>query len=243
MSGSAHQKSCSLGRSGYCIAASPQRSRFCRFRTACERVALVGTLRPVWPCSHSRSTPTGSRPVNVLPFLNWLFTRMAPPCPSTNHRRTSMHPVSSLKVGCREGFLRLSLGIQMQNIGTPRPNPRRLALHRGRISGTPQLAAGEMVGGPGATDDDLTALELASRRRAAVLVLLHRAGINQMSDIHQKSAASGLAADLLIQRIQQLMNLDRDRPGLALAFPLARGLGAQPQQIFASHHIGAEPYP
>src|SRR5690242_6837106 len=68
-------------------------------------------------------------------------------------------------------------------------------------SACPQLAGHEVIGRPGTADHHFAILQLARRRALTVLVLLHRARIDEVGDIDQQPAGIDLLADdLLLQR-------------------------------------------
>src|SRR5690242_12107622 len=89
------------------------------------------------------------------------------------------------------------------------------------LLGTPQLAAREVVRGPGPTDDDFAALELASRRSTAILVFLHCAGVDQVGNVDQQPTGISFATYFFLQWIQKFVDLDGDGAGFTLALPLA----------------------
>src|ERR1022692_2526551 len=92
----------------------------------------------------------------------------------------------------------------------------------------------EMIGRPRTGHHHLAVLELLSGRAVAILILFDRLSIDQVSDIEQHAVGVNLlAADFFLQRIKQLMHLDRQRASLSLPFALPRCFLAQFDQVLA----------
>lgn len=101
-----------------------------------------------------------------------------------------------------------------------------------------QLAWQEVIWRPGAADYQLAVFKLLGRRRIAVLVLLHGLGLDQVGDVDQHAVRRDpLATDLFLQRIEKFVDLDGESASLGLAFPLARCLLAQLDQVLSTDRI------
>src|SRR5579864_3026313 len=89
----------------------------------------------------------------------------------------------------------------------------RLAVGRGA-----QLARHKVIGRPRTADDDIAVLQLTGGAGVAVLIALDGFLVDEMGDIDKHSAGVVLAAaDLLLQGMEELVDLDREGAGLGLA--------------------------
>src|SRR5258708_35249862 len=98
-----------------------------------------------------------------------------------------------------------------------------------------------MVGRPGTGHDHLAILELLGGRAVAVLIFFDRLGVDEVGDIEQHSVGIDLlATDFFLERIEELVHLDREGPGFGLAFALAGCLLPKLGKVLATDGIGQD---
>jgi hypothetical protein len=101
------------------------------------------------------------------------------------------------------------------------------------------LASDEVIGWPRAAHHYFDPRQMPGRHLVAVLVFLHFFVVNQVGDVNQHAAGIDLAAaDVLIERRENLVDLDGERAGLGLAFALPDGFFPQLAQILAADGSG-----
>src|SRR5216683_1021225 len=95
-----------------------------------------------------------------------------------------------------------------------------------------------MIRGPGSTDRQFAVLQLLGGAAIPVLILFHRFGVNQVSDVDQHAVrVDSLAADLFFQWIEQLMDLHGERSRLGSPFAVLRSLFPQLDEVIASDRV------
>src|SRR5580658_8828956 len=101
-----------------------------------------------------------------------------------------------------------------------------------------QLTWQKVIRRPGTADRDFTVFQLLGGGRIAVLVLFHALGVDQVGDVDQHALGRDfLAADFFLQRVKQLVHLDRQRARFGLAFALAGGFYLQLRQVVAADGV------
>src|SRR5881275_599863 len=96
------------------------------------------------------------------------------------------------------------------------------------LTNSTELAGHEVIRRPWTADDNFTVLELPRRSGIAVLILHDCFFIDQVSNIELHGARITFpATDLLFQRREQLVHLDRECARLGLAFALPCSLLTQ----------------
>src|ERR1051326_8358795 len=84
-----------------------------------------------------------------------------------------------------------------------------------------QLARHEVVRRPGAAQRHLAAFQLAQRAVVAVLIFLHCPVIDKVGDVdHHPAGIDALAADFGVERVEHLLHLHTEGPGLALTLAI-----------------------
>ena len=79
-----------------------------------------------------------------------------------------------------------------------------------------------MVRRPRATHYDLNSRQMAARHLVAVLIFLHLLVVDEVGNVDQHVAGLYFAAaDVLVERIKDLIHLDRKGAGLGLALSLS----------------------
>src|ERR1700730_13757486 len=96
-----------------------------------------------------------------------------------------------------------------------------------------------MVWWPRAADRHFTVFQLLGGGGVAILIFFYRLGIDQVGDVNEHACGSDLlAADFFFQRIEKLVHLHGERPGLSLALALTGSLHPELRQIVAAHGVG-----
>ena len=84
------------------------------------------------------------------------------------------------------------------------------------------LAREEMIRGPGTGHNHLAIFKLFSGGAVAVLLLFYRLRVNQVGDVEKHPVSVDLlAADLFLERIEELVYLDEESACLGLPLTLA----------------------
>ena len=101
-----------------------------------------------------------------------------------------------------------------------------------------QLAGQEVIRGPRAAYSHFAVLKLLGGRRVTVLVFFDALGVDQMGDVDQHALRRDLlAADFLLERVEELVYLNGKGPGLSLAFALAGGLDPELGEVVATDGV------
>src|SRR5690348_9959260 len=98
-----------------------------------------------------------------------------------------------------------------------------------------QLAGQEVIGRPGAADQELTILELFAGRAVTVLIFQYGLGINEVGDINEHAVGVHLlATDFFFEWIEELVNLSGQSARFGLAFAVAGSLLAELGQVLTA---------
>ena len=99
----------------------------------------------------------------------------------------------------------------------------------------------EMIRRPRSADDQFAVFELFRGCAVSILIFFDGFGIDQVGDIEEHAVSVDLlTADFLLERVEQLVYLNRKRSGLCLALALTRGLDPQLGEVVPPHGIGKD---
>src|SRR5438445_7189491 len=97
------------------------------------------------------------------------------------------------------------------------------------------LPSDEVIGWPWAAHHNFDPRQVPSCHLVAVLVFLYFFVVDQVGDVNQHTAGINLAAaDILVKRGENLLDLDGESAGLGLALPLPHRFFPQLAEVFAA---------
>src|SRR5262249_18696210 len=101
------------------------------------------------------------------------------------------------------------------------------------------FAGDEVVGRPRPAHDDFHSGEMTCSHLVAILVFLNLFVVDKVGDVNQHATGVNFAAaDVLVERGKNLVDLNRKGARLGLSLALPDGLFPQFAQIFAAHRSG-----